>query len=306
MNTQRAGHFQFELPGAWARDIEAETSKVRGIPIDSAHLPPAPTAEQARALFWQSRLKKISEVAVDYDEPRLIKEDELRPNVPRVLYRGGAHELDRVVEVLLTDPSHAILLRTNWTNYGDAAEKTNVGPDARRRLEEVVAAHRFLSPGDSKADPAWFFLPNGAITLPYSASTRDAEENLGVLFKDPSKEIRFSLESTFPWQGRDSRKPSFLGRLTQVVGGWAFGMRSIRTGRRTVAGLKGEEALMRLKGDEDDPDELAFGWVYEPPAGSTGFRPKIAIELTSPATDVDEKVALWDLALDRIGLLVHD
>ena len=302
LKTYYAGHYKFELPETLRRDPD-EIAKVRGLRIRSVTLPPAQTGEQSRKAFWKKYLDDLREKPRGYDEPRVIQEDEVRPGTPRVLYRGG-HRLDRVVEVLLADDSHGVLIKTEWSNYGDEAEHTSAGPDARRVLTEVLAAHRFLPPGYAPADPAWFYLPAGAIALPYSASDGGGEENLEILFLDAGKERKFSLESVYPWQGRDSSKPGFMARVAQTIGGWALGMRSIRTGHRTVAGFAGEEALLRSK--TEDGEKLMFGWVYEPPENAPGFQPKIVIELEAPATDLDGTLALWDQALDRIKRISRD
>jgi Tle cognate immunity protein 4 C-terminal domain len=301
LRTYFAGHFKFELPASYQRDPD-DVSKVRGLPIESVTLPSAATAAQAKAAFWQKHLAKLADQPKGYSEPIIIETNELKPGVPCVLTRGD-HKLDRILEAFVADDDHGVLIKTEWSNYGDEAEQTSAGPEARQVLKDVVAAHRFLPSGYTPPDPDWFYLPNGAIALPYTASVNSQDE-LQILFVEPERGIKFSFEAIYPWRGRDSNTPGFLARTVSAVAEWAFGTRILRSGHRTVAGFPGEESLLRLK--SEDGDQLMFSWVYEPAESARGYQPKIVVQLESAAADAETKVAQWDQALDSIKRLNGD
>ncbi|MHB8139155.1 MAG: T6SS immunity protein Tli4 family protein, partial [Smithellaceae bacterium] len=70
----------------------------------------------------------------------------------------------------------------------------------------------------------------------------------------------------------------------------------IRTNKRKVAGLPGEELVTRLTADMGP--ELYFGWKYLGKEDS-GEHPEIEITIDeSPDNNLDEKMKIWDRALD--------
>ena len=71
----------------------------------------------------------------------------------------------------------------------------------------------------------------------------------------------------------------------------------LRTGKRNVAGLHGEEVIFR--GTQDSKSELSFTWLFTGKADS-GDAPKISIEMEAPDGRVEEKLKAWDTILNSI------
>jgi hypothetical protein len=69
----------------------------------------------------------------------------------------------------------------------------------------------------------------------------------------------------------------------------------IRSGGRTVGGLKGEEIVMR--GTENNNTEIRFGWEY-PGKEESGEYPEIQISMETPDGNLKEKLKIWDAILE--------
>ncbi|MBT1072762.1 T6SS immunity protein Tli4 family protein [Pelotalea chapellei] len=69
----------------------------------------------------------------------------------------------------------------------------------------------------------------------------------------------------------------------------------IRTGKRTVAGLSGQEIVISMSG-KNDP-ELFFAWDYQGKENS-GEHPEIKIGLECSDGNLEEKLKIWDKTLD--------
>ena len=69
----------------------------------------------------------------------------------------------------------------------------------------------------------------------------------------------------------------------------------IRGRKRTIAGLKGEDVIVRMK--DKYKTVLNFAWEY-PGEVNSGERPEIQITMESPDGALEEKIKVWDSILD--------
>jgi hypothetical protein len=69
----------------------------------------------------------------------------------------------------------------------------------------------------------------------------------------------------------------------------------VRSGRRTAAGEKGDELILKV----NDGKELAFAWTF-PGGAEDSARPEIVIKLETTSENQKEKLALWDRVLDSL------
>ena len=74
-------------------------------------------------------------------------------------------------------------------------------------------------------------------------------------------------------------------------------MSKIRLAKREVAGMKGEESILRIS--EDGEKTFMFTWEFNGKEDS-GEYPTTTIEMEAPDSRLDEKIAIWDAVLDSM------
>ena len=98
---------------------------------------------------------------------------------------------------------------------------------------------------------------------------------------------------------------NLIQRLSlSLAGNFAPGISidEIRSEQREVAGLKGEEVIIR--GTEEDDSNLIFSWRF-PGEKDSATAPEILIKMDSKDGDLDEKIELWDSVLNSFKPLGH-
>ena len=96
-------------------------------------------------------------------------------------------------------------------------------------------------------------------------------------------------------------EPEHGGIMTRTIAALAtsvaagLNIKKIRSHKRTVAALRGEEEI--LSGEEDGDTNVNFVWEYLGTVES-GERPEIQIIMDTMADNLDEKIKIWDAALD--------
>lgn len=82
-----------------------------------------------------------------------------------------------------------------------------------------------------------------------------------------------------------------------ISSGYAAGVAidRIRSRKRALSGISGEEEVDRMKSDGDV--KLSFAWVYNGKKDSGDF-PEIEITMESPDGQLEEKLKVWDAILD--------
>jgi len=139
-----------------------------------------------------------------------------------------------------------------------------------------------------------YHLTHGYINLPY----RWQETSKTCFYFHPlSLRLEIEMNDTHTEEAPDE---GLIGRTTAVITtGYAAGVdiERIRSRKREIAGLKGEEEVDRMTGI--DGTELDFGWRYAGEKNS-GERPEILITMDSPDGNLDEKLKIWDAILDSL------
>ncbi len=137
-----------------------------------------------------------------------------------------------------------------------------------------------------------FYLEHGFIALPYfeqeEAYARFEGHPLGL-------KLRIQTNETHEDEAPDV---GLLGRLAAALGsGLASGVEldKIRTAKREIGGLKGEETVLRAK--TKTQTDLSFLWRYAGKKDS-GDHPKIVIEIEAKDGQLEEKLKVWDALLD--------
>ena len=149
--------------------------------------------------------------------------------------------------------------------------------------------------GDLKLPPGnWFYTRHGAVNLPYLE-----QESSYIAFEGHPLGLDFEVQ-TNEIHKEEKEGHNLVGRLAAVLAtGYNVGVKvtKIRTGKRTVAGLPGEEIITRL--DEDGEKELSFAWRHAGKKDS-GEAPKILITMGTEDGQVEAKLKIWDSILDSM------
>ncbi|MDA8140536.1 MAG: T6SS immunity protein Tli4 family protein [Desulfobacteraceae bacterium] len=139
-----------------------------------------------------------------------------------------------------------------------------------------------------------FYLQYGAIDLPFEYS-----ESVSVDFAGHPLDEKM-LISVMTRVVEEDQKIGLLDRAaSSLTLKMAKGLKidKLRSGKRTVGGLKGEEILERFT--DDGRVTLAFSWMHLGKKDSA-HQPHIIIDMESQDGRPEEKLALWDAVLDSM------
>jgi len=283
---QCVGRFCLTVPAAMARS--ADTFSVQGVTLEEVAWEPG--AKDPWEREWLRRLQAIEALKERREIPTLaygtiIEQRMLKPGVLKgVLYNASASAARMTLGAILDAGTGGLWLQINT----GAAKKE----EAASRISEIAAAYRVAEP-DVPAPKGAYHLVRGYLAAPFKL----AEEAHARFAGGDGWDLSISYETTF-----EPRTDGLMERFTSaleksgatVMGG---GVKPIRNGKRTVAGLKGEEMVLHTS--ENGKGGLSFLWTTPGETGS-GKHPEIGIELSSPDDRKDERLKLWDALLDEV------
>ncbi|MBR9981427.1 MAG: hypothetical protein KFF50_10410 [Desulfatitalea sp.] len=218
-----------------------------------------------------SEIGKLCKAAFSYKDPR-------RPN------RG-------YIDLLASSETMGLWI----SSFGKATGKEFM----YEKATDLARAYRPPSKGEGRVavlpDKDSFYLRYGAIDLPFEYA-----ERVNILFRNHpiDRELVLDVEMDVVQQveqhGLIDRLAAMI--LTKFVPG--LKIEKIRTRKRNIAGMMGEEVIYR--GIEEDGDSgLYFAWEYPGQKNSAHF-PNIQIGIRAQDDNLAEKLALWDAVLDSM------
>jgi hypothetical protein len=157
-------------------------------------------------------------------------------------------------------------------------------------IREIVNAYRYYGSDIHMVslEPRGFHLHAGVVNLPYLE-----QENTYARFEGPmGTVIRVEMAET--------HKVDEAGVMDRLAASLAMNfapgveVNKIRSGKRIVAGLEGQEIVTRL-GDLNGK-ELFFAWDYQGKENS-GDHPEIKIGIECQDINIDQKLKDWDKIL---------
>jgi hypothetical protein len=153
------------------------------------------------------------------------------------------------------------------------------------RAYQPVTKERPRPPGDV------FHLPRGLIAAPF----QEQEKARSVFKGGPlAVEIKVLIESTDEPKG-GGLLARFGESVAKAGAAFAAGVSPVRSRGRAVAGMKGEEFVMR----DSEAGDLYFMWEFKGEAGS-GKHPRIQLQMITKQERQQEKMAFWDALVDSI------
>ncbi len=168
-------------------------------------------------------------------------------------------------------------------------------------LTKVGAAYKVRDRSQAPPRGDYFYMQNGVIALPFlwHEDLNSGFVNKGLYNYNPNEDyIRIEMDSTFTGQ-----KYTVSDNMAATIeSGFAFAkgvkVDRLRFGKRTVAGLEGQEELNRLA-DKEGKD-FHFSWEHIAKTNS-GEAPGILISLKCPDNgDEKERLKIWDAVLNSM------
>ena len=298
MQEYHIGRFAVKVPAGMTLDHQGTRLTFRE--IEEVVWPQDQDVEKAREAIWQARLAEIAQKKPPKDKEKVIIETRDLSTEQRlmkaVLYYGSDYYTDNVYWDVLVDGGSV----GAWIKDSGVEDATK---EILQYSLEVAKAYRIPPPNTPTAAlENGCYLQHGVIALPYledeKAFARFRHRPLGLWFK-----VRTTSMDVIEEVGLLDRFKALL--FSDFAEG--VKIKKLRTGKRTVAGLKGEETIMKTveKGSEDnDRSKLQFTWEYVGQKDSGDF-PEIQITMADTITNGDvenyqEKLAIWDAILDTI------
>ena len=175
-----------------------------------------------------------------------------------------------------------------WFKYRGLLE----AKDAMRDwVLDIARAYHPLSPTTPPPKENVFFLEHGYIALPYLE-----QEEAYARFEGHPLDVKFEITTTETHEVETSGPLERLAAALATNFAPGVSVDRIRGGRRTAAGLNGEEIVLKMTND-DKRSTLRFGWEYNGKVNS-GTEPEIHIEMEAKDGRLDEKLKLWDALLN--------
>lgn len=251
--------------------------------------------DDARGRVWEAHLTRITALQTQRELPEhaqgtiLEKRAFQSPPMQGVLF----HQYDSAQMV-----TWGALLRRGpvdvWLQIDSDLERAD---DGVNRLTEVAGAWR--PPEAQERLPVrgkdWFYLRHGLVTLPMkymeSAKARFEGHPLGLKIEISTKTVN------------KVRKQSLIDGLSGAMAAFSgsfSGDEDVVTQKyssRKVAGLKGEELILRTT--DGDEQSLHFLWSY-PGEEKSGSRPKFNIEMETSLDQEEAKLVFWNQLLDSV------
>jgi hypothetical protein len=287
------GRFRLAVPPVLERVEEAYV--VRNVRFTVQRWPQEPGAVYER--LWQERMEKIraTQNVNRRTFAEILEEGELVPGVRVVVYQNPSRaEGNLSADALLHVDDRAIWLSTT---------RRQTPEELNALFRSILSSIRNveLQP-ELKREPGQFFLRTHALQLPPDPDA--GYESMTARFRGELREgdrvgetIRLSVEIERvdnPDPLTRLQRHRQMGLFARVMG---VRQRTIRAGTRVVAGMAGDELIVRMR--EEDGETLSFEWEFNGEAGSV-VKPATLILMTGAPREQRALTALWDAILDSI------
>ena len=278
MKTYYMGRFAIDLPAEFQPEIQSQ--KIRYAEVSDFKWKERDRAKERESL-WTQKLAKIKKLQLPKGRKQIIIEEK---------HLKGIGNWAKAVEYYGDYRIGDYIYWTVFVDYGESGLwLTLYGLNNQKSLKNFTNILTHYQYGFDNLTKDSFCLNHGRIELPYLE-----QEEIYARFAGPM-EMKLRIEMNETQQVED------VGVLDRLVASLAMNFApgvdvdKIRTGSRTVAGLPGQEIIIR--GTVNDVSELFFAWD-SPGREDSGEYPEIRIGLECPDGSLDEKTKIWDAALD--------
>ncbi|ADI85921.1 hypothetical protein KIP69_15410 [Geobacter sulfurreducens] len=288
MTTYPIGRFAIDVPAEMK--LVHQWQRLRYAEIEEFAWSGSVPRERARDEAWKKRLTEIGKLTPPKGKERVIIETREFPGLgawARGVFYYGDYMIAKEIhfDVLFDAGMSGVWMKIHGISK-EAMEKN---------LSNISRSYQPRRFGDLKLPPGnWFYTERGAINLPYLE-----QETAAARFEGHPLEVKLVIK-TVETRKIEPEGHGLLGRLGALLATRFAGnveIEKIRTGKRIVAAMPGEETILRA--DEDGRKELSFMWRYAGEKDS-GEHPKILIEMESADGRIEEKLQIWDAILNSL------
>ena len=291
--TYGVGRFVISIPVSM--QYRGGTYSLRGRNIEEVVWPDK-DADKAAEHAWEKRIEEIKSLpSPEGVDSALIEVKEIEDNrkwCKAALYFNEPIDPDYgALDVLLNSGMTGV-----WIKAKD--KKITAKSIVYEIATEIAKAYRPPTQRLGKAAVLMnldaFYLEHGAIDLPF-----EYKESVDIGFKGHKLDDKLEL-SIETYVVQEIQQTGLIDRLSAAIAAkFSPGVKveKIRTKKRKVAGLEGEEVIIR--GTEEGKTALNFQWNY-PGRENAGHYPEIIIIMDSQDARLEEKIALWDAILDSM------
>lgn len=289
MKTYPMGRFSIDVPDTMKLAIQDQ--RIRSCDVKELVWPTGKNKDQIREEVYKARIAEINKLKLPKNVTKIIMEDRMIPQTGQwargVFYYGDHTGNDEGFWDVLVDVGPVGV----WIKFNGQIEGKE---EMFNWVIAVAKAYQSHSPESSNqsAQGDMFYLQHGAINLPYME-----QEHTYARFEGQPLELKLEIKMDETQEVEKTGLVDKLGKIliSNVTPG--LNIHKIRSQKRTVAGLKGEEIILKMK--EEGESTLRFGWQYQGKEDS-GEHPEIDITMESPDGSLDEKIKIWDAVLDSM------
>ena len=278
MKTYYMGRFAIDLPAEF--QLEIQSQKIRYAEVSDFKWKERDRAKERESL-WAQKIGEIQKLKLPKGRKQIIIEEKSLKGIGNwtkaVEYYGDQYAPNCVYWKILVDYGNVGI----WLTLDGEDNNLSI-----RNFTNILTHYQY---GFDNLTKDSFCLNHGRIELPYLE-----QEEIYARFAGPmDMKLRIKMNET--------QKVEEAGVLDRLVASLAMNFApnvdvdKIRTGSRTVAGLPGQEIIIR--GTVNDVSELFFAWD-SPGREDSGEYPEIKIGLECPDGSLDEKTKIWDAVLD--------
>jgi hypothetical protein len=291
MRKHNIGRFSFCVPAEMPIDIH--TGRLREVEISEFKWPNRSNKDASRTLTWNKHLEEINKLK----KPDGIKEIIIQQRVltlpnkwsKGVYYYGNSVLDDEGFWDVLIDAGETGV----WLKYNGLVSARE---EMLQWISAVAEAYVEVKKDSHLEDLSsnFFCLNYGALNVPYKH-----QESSYARFKDRSLDLELEIEMNDTHLDEPKDEGLLARTAAAILTRFSFGVDidKIRSRDRKVAGLNGEEQVVRMK--DKDGTELDFTWRYAGKKDS-GEYPKIVVTMESPDGKLEEKLKVWDAILDSM------
>lgn len=290
------GRFSLRVPATMLQKLRS--SSIRCVEIEEISWPLNSDRERAHNVEWDSFMKHTQQIAVPIKAKSVVIDTNNFPGIGKwtrgIFYYDGNHSYRTGQWKVLMDSGSSGIW---FTGDLSLVEEENASHVMAKNLENLANSYHAI---DLKTLTGLqpdhrFYLQKGFISLPYL----EQESSIARFEGHPLQlslliEMEMDIEDQIDTSSLIDETRAMLAAALVIPGG---GMSKIRLRKREVAGMPGEESVLRVR--EGDRKDLVFTWQFNGREDS-GEYPTTRIEMESPDGHLSEKLEIWDAILDSM------
>ncbi|WP_226048438.1 T6SS immunity protein Tli4 family protein [Geobacter anodireducens] len=291
MTTYPIGRFAIDVPAEMK--LVHQWQRLRYAEIEEFAWPGSVPRAQARDEAWKRRLAEIGKLTPPKGKERVIIETREFPGLGDwargVFYYGNYMMVNEGKWSVLLDYGNAGV----WIETRSAIIETENINKMLRNINNIAKSYTTRRFGELKPSSGyWFYTKHGALDLPYLR-----QETAAARFEGHPLGLEIDIETT------ETHKVEEAGLIKKTMAAMATGFATglnidkIRSRKKTVAGLDGEEEVLRM--NDGNKTVLNFAWEYRGRKDS-GEYPEIRITMDSADGKLEQKLQVWDAVLNSL------